>query len=611
MKLYSLQIIFFILFALCSPVIGGITGTITGHVNNGLTGESLPGVQVIIEGSNRGAICDVSGVFYIVNIPPGKYDLRFEMIGYSKKVVTGVQVVIDLQTQVNVKLLPSTLEGETVIVESKTMDLTAQITSTTRFISPDLLDNLPILNYQELVESLPGVAAGHVRGGRKSELIYLVDGMPIQNTIDGKAGTDLPNTSIVDISVQTGGFTAEYGNAMSGVVNILTKEGTGDFFLKTQSHVLDYSNNPQPFTGEKAPEYMLDLAVGGPIFSSKTSYFFSGDISFPSTRTLQEQFGVRKMIIYDPDSSININLTGKLSASFLNHSLRLTLQDLYSNWQWREYDHVWKYNLGALPGLSKKSNRIAATISHTLTAQTFYELNLSLYSFIKSVYGQKDALERIPVVSDSGYVLEGAYPWWMDHIENQLYSKFVATTQVSEKLQIKGGGSLTQYYLYRKNVHRKDIKNWSDGFPVYIMYDSEYEYEPRRGSLFLQGKYVSGTLVINSGFRYDFFDPRAARPQIEVDLTELDHDWVIDTVSTVPASVKISLSPRVGVAWVINEDSKFHFNYGYFFQMPSFDYLYTNPNLNIANGFSTIGDSDLKPAQTRAIEFGVMQSLDD
>ncbi|MEA3287088.1 MAG: carboxypeptidase-like regulatory domain-containing protein, partial [Candidatus Marinimicrobia bacterium] len=80
-------IILLILNLLIAPVYAGVTGTITGHVNNGLTGESLPGVQVIIDGSNRGAICDVSGVFYIVNIPPGKYDLRFEMIGYSKKVV--------------------------------------------------------------------------------------------------------------------------------------------------------------------------------------------------------------------------------------------------------------------------------------------------------------------------------------------------------------------------------------------------------------------------------------------------------------------------------------------------------------------------------------------
>jgi len=605
------KLVFIIVSTLLSiPVLGGISGTISGQVIDGSTRDPLVGVQVIIDGSDRGAVCDASGTFILVNVPPGHYNLRFEMIGYAKQIVTGVPVIIDLQTQIKVELEAATLSGETVIVESQTKDLTRQITSTTRFISPQQLDNLPVQNYQELVESQPGVAAGHVRGGRKSELVYLVDGMPIQNIVDGKIGTELPNTSIIDISVQTGGFTAEYGNAMSGVVNILTKEGQDKFFLKAQAHLLDYSQDPRPFhPGGQAYEYKYDLAMGGPILSSRSSYFVSGDVHVPSSRLLQEQFGVRKMGILDPDSTVNFNISGKLSSYFLNQTLKLTLQNLYSSWEWRDYDHLWKYNLQALPGQSKYSNRLAATVSHTLTSATFYEASFSYYTFIRSIYGDSDVLQSVPVTSDSGYVLAGVYPWWMDHVETQTYAKFVTTHQVSEALQVKMGGSFTQYHLYRKNVLRRDIKNWSDGFPVYITYDSEYEYEPRRGGLFLQGKYGTGDLVINSGIRYDFFDPRAQRPEIEVDFTEADDQWVMDTLSTAPASIKTSFSPRIGIAWVIDDRSKFHFNYGYFFQMPIFDYLYANPNLNVANGFSAIGDADLEPAQTRALEFGFMQPL--
>jgi outer membrane receptor for ferrienterochelin and colicin len=609
-KFFNLALIFLLILLLSTNLFAGISGTISGHVSEGSTGEPLAGVQVIIDGSNRGAVCDASGTFILVNIPPGHYDLRFEMIGYSKQIVTGVPVIIDLQTQIDVELQAATLSGETVIVESQTMDLTQQITSTTRFISPEQLDKLPVQNYQELVEAQPGVAAGHVRGGRKTELVYLVDGMPIQNIVDGKIGTELPNTAIIDISVQTGGFTAEYGNAMSGVVNILTKEGRDKFFFKAQAHLLDYSQDPRPFNStDKAHEYKYDLAMGGPIFSSGASYFVSGDIHVPSSRLLQEQFGVRKMGIMDPDSTVNFNLTGKLSTYLLNQTLKLTLQNLYSSWEWRDYDHLWKYNLTALPGQAKYSNRLAATLSHTLTSATFYEASFSYYSFIRSIYGQSDMLQAVPVTSDSGYVVSGVYPWWMDHVETQKYGKFVTTHQASEDLQIKMGASFTQYHLYRKNVLRRDIKNWSDGFPVYITYDSEYEYDPRRGGIFVQGKYGTGDLVINSGVRYDFFDPRAQRPEIEVDFTESDDQWVMDTISTTAASLKTSFSPRIGIAWVIDDRSKFHFNYGYFFQMPIFDYLYANPNLNVANGFSAIGDADLEPAQTRALEFGFMQPL--
>lgn len=594
-----------------SVLFAGVSGTITGHVTDQQTGESLPGVQVILQDSNRGAICDANGTYILINVPPGQYSVRFEMIGYTKQVITGVPVLIDLHTEVNAALEPSVLEGETVFVESQARDLSKQITSTTRFISPEQLDKLPVQNYQELVESQPGVVAGHVRGGRKSELVYLVDGIPIQSIVDGRVGTELPNTSIIDISVQTGGFAAEYGNAMSGVVNILTKEGQQEFFLKAQAHALDYSRDPQPFLSRRDPrEYKVDLSLGGPLPLIQGSYFISGDANVPSMRTIQEQFGVRKILIVDPDSSLNFNLTAKLNSYFLNHTLKLTLQNIYSSWEWREYDHLWKYNLDALPGQAKYSNRLAAIISHTLTSKTFYELNFSYYSYIKSIYGtSSDFLNSVPVESDSGFVLEGVYPWWMDHEETHIYSKFVTTTQLTNHLQVRAGLSFTQYQLYRRNVQRKDIKNWSDGFPVFITYDLEYEYEPRRGGAFAQTKFETGDLVINTGLRYDFFDPRANRPQIEVDYTESDDKWVIDTIATAPASVKTSLSPRIGIAWVIDDRSKFHFNYGYFFQMPVFDYLYANSNLNIASGFAALGDADLKPAQTRALEFGFMQPL--
>lgn len=598
---------------LMTSVFSGVSGTISGKVTDEESGDPIVGVQVILEGSARGAITDTDGIYILINIPPGNYDIRFEMIGYGKQIVTGVPVLVDLHTDINAQLSTATIEGETVVVESEARDFSQQITATTRFISPDQLEKLPVLNYQELIESQPGVVAGHIRGGRKSEIVYLVDGIPIQNVIDGKVGGELPNTSIIDISVQTGGFAAEYGNAMSGVVNILTKEGKDKFFLKTQAHLLDYTEDPRPFDSPSSPhEYKVDMAMGGPIPFTSGSFFISGDANLPSTRTIHEQFGVRKVVITDPDSSWNFNLSAKLNTFLLDNKIKISLQNLYSGWEWREYDHLWKYNLSALPKQTKYSNRIATVMSHTLTPKTYYELNFSYYRFLRSIFGSStNLLNAVPVESDSGYVLEGLYPWWMDHQETHIYSKFTTTTQMTEDLQFRGGMSMTQYQLYRRNVHRKDIKDWSYGFPVYIAYDIEYEYEPRRGDAFAQLKYEQGSLVINAGLRYDFFDPRADRPQIEIDYTEMDDDWIIDTVSTSPASIKTSVSPRVGIAWVVGNNAKFHFNYGRFFQMPSFDYLYTNSDLNIANGFSALGDADLKPAQTRALEFGYIQPFGD
>ena len=126
------------------------------------------------------------------------------------------------------------LEIDEVIVTAKAPLIRKDVTATTHFISSKEIENIPVQSFMEIVDIQPGVAAGHIRGGRKSEVLYLVDGIPIQEAIEGKAGSELPNSSIIEMTVQTGGFSAEYGNAMSGVVNIINREGSNEFSGKVE-----------------------------------------------------------------------------------------------------------------------------------------------------------------------------------------------------------------------------------------------------------------------------------------------------------------------------------------------------------------------------------------
>ncbi len=598
------------LFILTGSVYAGITGTISGEIRNQTTGAALEGVQVVPINTSKGAISNDRGEFIISNLSPGSYDLQFQLIGYDLHLQKNVSVLVDIQTRLHIDLNPAIIEGEQVIVESAPLGAIKNLTSTTRFISTDQLDELPVQNYQELVELQPGVAAGHIRGGRKSEVLYLVDGIPIQEVIEGQIGSELPNTAIIDISVQTGGFNAEYGDAMSGVVNILTKEGQEETFTKAQLNIQDNGNSYDPFISQlDGREYKVDLAIGGPLPYSKFSYFLSGDYSVPVTRTLQEHFGVRRIIQSDPNQGYATNLAGKLSGFMLSNTLKISLQSIFSSQNWTEYDHVWKYNLGALPPREKRSVRSSISLSHTLTSQTFYEFNVSYFSVLKSIIGSPYAIASIPEVSDSGFVLSGDFPWWMDHQEVHLFSSGAVTSQLNTSWQFKLGYNFTQYQLYKKNVMRRDIGTWNGGFPIYLMYDSEYDYDPRKAAVYAQSRYEKDNLVLNTGIRFDVFDPRATRPAIEVAQTDIDTEWVVDTVGVVAASVKNKISPRIGFAWINDDGSKFHVNYGYFFQMPAFEYLYANPNLNIANGFAAIGDADLEPSFTRAWEFGYLQPI--
>ena len=118
-----------------------------------------------------------------------------------------------------------------------------------------------------------------------------------------------------------------------------------------------------------------------------------------------------------------------------------------------------------------------------------------------------------------------------------------------------------------------EIETIDPNFPQYISFDVDYEYKQIRGAAYIQDKIDYEGLVANIGLRYDFMDPKASRPALEESIVGDRSEWIINHDQTVPASVKHQLSPRLGVALPIGPGQELHINYGYFFQMPLFDYF--------------------------------------
>ena len=600
--------------------IAGVTGTIAGRVIDQETGKPLPGVNVYIPETYRGAATNKEGFYVMTNIPAGEYEVVASIIGYQKITKTEVVVLTDLRTRLDFELKPSAIAGDEVVVTAESPMLRKDITGTTRFVSSYEIENVPLQNYQEFVNIQPGVAAGHIRGGRKTEVLYLIDGIPIMEAIEGKAGSELPSSSIIEMTVQTGGFNAEYGNAMSGIVNILTKEGTDEFKGKAEYEVTQPGRNPSPMGREVSPVDRLgEISLSGPILEEKLGYYVSGNFVFPHTRWKDEQFGNR-MIVLNADDSYNYNINSKLTYH-PTESIKLTAQGLLSMWDWTEYDHKWKYNQAGLPERTKKSYRFSLSGVHTLSSRTFYEIRLSQYSVLKSILGESTEgmpnLSFYDYTSDGketlndwrGFIRTGRLPWWMDHGEIQTLAKLDFISQVTQHHQIKTGVHLTYFDLYKKNVQSKFIPTPDSDFPQYITYDTEYQYYPWRGAWYLQDKIDYTSAVFNFGVRFDYFDPRAARPALEEKLVGDRSEWIIDHDKTVAAEPKYQFSPRLGVAFPVTPTNVIHVNYGHFFQMPQFEYLYTNSNLSTAQGFSPLGDPDLKPAKTVMYEISFKSQL--
>ncbi|HEX2984211.1 MAG TPA: carboxypeptidase-like regulatory domain-containing protein, partial [Ignavibacteriales bacterium] len=208
-------------------------GKISGKVTDAGTGEDLIGVNVVLEGTTMGAATDISGEYYILNIPPGNYTLAASLVGYKKKtVIQNVEVSSNHTTQIDLKLAETVMSIDQDIVIMAQRDLVEKDqTSTRHFVDAEEISTRPATQLTEILTTLPGIdqsATGEltVRRGSLDQVAFMIDGVRARNPLDFQPYTNITLSSIQELEIITGGFNAEYGEAQSGVFNIVTKEGS-------------------------------------------------------------------------------------------------------------------------------------------------------------------------------------------------------------------------------------------------------------------------------------------------------------------------------------------------------------------------------------------------
>ena len=213
-----------------------ITGKVSGIITAEATNEPIANVTVTIVGTSSVATTNDAGYYVMTNIPPGGYDVKAELTGYGTETVEGAKVLAGLTTTLNFALKASevvTLEGITVTAVKPLIK--KDVTQTTRIIEAEDIAAMPRDSVNGILQTLPGVSvlnstgSLHVRGGRSTEVKYLIDGIPISDPIGGSLGLNISAKSLEQMEVITGGFNAEYGDAQSGIVNLITKAGTHKF----------------------------------------------------------------------------------------------------------------------------------------------------------------------------------------------------------------------------------------------------------------------------------------------------------------------------------------------------------------------------------------------
>ena len=632
------------------------TGKISGRVTE-ITGDPLPGANVVIDidGVKRAGITDENGEYFIINIPPGTYDIETVMMGYSKSVRTGVVVNVDHTTTVSFEMQEEALQLGEMIVVAERPAVEHDKTESKSVITAEEIESLPIVReMSDFVELQAGVTPDEeesVRGGNFWETAYMVDGVRVVNN-DARAGFTRfqgVNTSAVqELTVLSGGMNAEYGNAGS-VVSVVTKEGGQRYTGRGEYRITPPGQKHWGANVYEAPVHRGRMQWGNPEWENLQAWYpgtdgilghdtQTGEITDPqfATDDVQRKVHVRqdytgvwggrgeamlggpimRKLGFTLTSSVNRNpssLPAPTAVSLPNNRTNLKLTYRPGNNIRFNYGSIFnqrsRYNAGVIRRIEQGSRKNMnssgrnlfvpaeysgagklrtrdfmnyASLTHTLSARTFYEVRFS-YSRTSEVNTE------LPFNTDQPYVEPGIgneSGWfyigrpvvnWTNSERDRYQLKVDYSSQVTKGHFIKMGIDFLFYDNWGFSRNKNDFRGLIERY--YSQFNNpQVGVVPRQYAVYFQDKMEFEGIVVNVGLRGLRWSPNTEMPQSEyfLSLYKYHDPTKMENIPTYrPGSIQV-LSPRVGVSHPITESSAMHFTFGKFEQIEQFWWIFSH-----------------------------------
>lgn len=652
-----------------SQLDAGQTGKITGKITDQKTGEPIIGASVVIQGTKVGASSDFEGDYMIGNVSPGTYSLTVTSVGYRTATIKNVIVKIDLTTTIDLKMEETVVEmGEAVVIEAERPLVQKDLTSTAVSVSSEELKVMPVENINQVINLQAGVVGGHFRGGRSGEVAYLVDGIPVNNPLTGGAGFIPEITSIREMEVISGTFNAEYGQAMSGIVNSVTQDGASDYHGTLGVYVGDYFTthtdvflNLDKLSLLRTKNYQFSLSGPTGVLDN-LNFFVTGRLqdeeghlygkrvynmsdkvpSFPDendrTVWVNHNTGDGAIVAMNPFKKYSFN--GKFSYGF--DAIKVSYSGFWDKARWKGYDHSFKWTPDGTMNHFSQNWMQNLQLNHVISDVTYHSFKVSFSKYTGKGYLYENPYDARYVDEYQGQPLSnytfrsgGNQTGRYENRSETRIAQYQFTSQVNKQHKV-GIGVETR--LHRVFDHGTNITNAligqvdSLGNPLFkVAYpnlhtigNQQYEKEPYEASAYIQDKMEYDIMIINAGVRLDYFDPNA---KLLADLQNPLRNHLFDSISTssgkivnpkgpagtmVNAKTKIQLSPRFGISFPITDQGIIHFSYGHFFQIPSFNNLYQNSEYLISptNRLqTTMGNPDIDAQRTVMYEIGLQQAF--
>ncbi|MBN2461787.1 MAG: TonB-dependent receptor [Candidatus Cloacimonetes bacterium] len=429
-----------LLILLSIPLFAGTTGKLAGKVVD-QDGNPVAFANIFFEGTEIGAQSKENGNYIIINIPPGTYDLQCSRGGFQTHKITGVRINIDETTIQNITLQKASIQIEGIQVSEARIEMVRHDkTNSGNTITAETIEDLTVDDIEGIIAIQAGATVVgndlHIRGGRANEVVYSIDGLSVSDPVDGGAALTIDRDAIKDMKVMTGGFTAEYGNAQSGIVNIITKDGgkeyTGKIEMNTDHLIdaIDHSNSDN-----------FKFALGGPVLGpiapslrEKFTFFFNAAANWHDSRYWEyyesspneeltndgTNWLVSEYEAYEPymdrDDFIGFDL-GSRNYNLYNANLKvkyvfnarqnLTLAVRGDQNNWYPYVHGWKYSLENYAEAEDNQRQYIATYDHLFPNNV---MNLK----VKASYYQKNSYQSPRGINRDDYFVRSPYMIWED-----------------------------------------------------------------------------------------------------------------------------------------------------------------------------------------------------
>ncbi|MGH9632037.1 MAG: TonB-dependent receptor, partial [Bryobacteraceae bacterium] len=233
---------------------------------------------------------DETGRYRLPGLPSGIYNVRVTKHGFGTKLYNQLPVTVNRVLTFDVEL-PVGTAREAISISAIAPLLDPDTSSSGSTIRPQQIEDMPIngRNYLDLMQLVPGVAVNSQRdagtdaatpilGERGGNAIFLIDGMPNSNMVDGGSAAPFDQSSILEFQVLTAGYKAEFGHGSGGVVNVVTRSGTGEWHGRLSGFHRNGAFDSSNVSGKSTPflsRWDLGANLGGPILTDRLFFFGS------------------------------------------------------------------------------------------------------------------------------------------------------------------------------------------------------------------------------------------------------------------------------------------------------------------------------------------------